>query len=94
MYKTFRKDDVHCSVYEDTICADEYAINTMIQVTLPVLTIHLMNGVICHFQDTMQLFSIMMANLNSILNPIIYAFWYPDFRKTLKMQLQHLLNVF
>ena len=41
MYKTFRKDDVHCSVYEDTICADEYAINTMIQVTLPVLTIHL-----------------------------------------------------
>ena len=41
MYKIFRKDDVHCSVFEDTTCADEYAINTMIQVTLPVLTIHL-----------------------------------------------------
>ena len=42
--------------------------------------------------DTMQLFSIIMANLNSILNPIIYAFWYPDFRKTLTLQIRHLFK--
>ena len=41
-------------------------------------------------QDFLQMFSIMVANINSILNPIIYAFWYPDFRKTLKLQLRHL----
>lgn len=41
MYKTFQKDDAHCSIHEDTRCADEYAFNTVIQVTLSVLTIHL-----------------------------------------------------
>ena len=41
-------------------------------------------------QDFLQMFSIMVANTNSILNPIIYAFWYPDFRKTLKLQLRHI----
>ena len=46
-------------------------------------------------QDFLQMFSIMLANCNSILNPIIYAFWYPDFRKTLKLQLNRVfLNPF
>ena len=66
-----------------------YAVHAYHQVCTAEL--HNVMDFICFFQDTRQLFSIMTANLNSILNPIIYAFWYPDFRKTLRLQLHHLL---
>ena len=41
-------------------------------------------------QDFLQMWNVMVANINYILNPIIYAFWYPDFRKMLKLQLRQI----
>ena len=64
------------------VCSDTFKEN-------PLMGEDILYAVHAVHQDRLQMFSIMIANLNPILNPIIYAFWYPEFRKTLILQVHH-----
>ena len=35
-----------------------------------------------YLQDNLQLLALLIGATNSLINPVIYGFWYPDFRRT------------
>jgi len=40
-------------------------------------------------QDNLQLLALLIGATNSLINPVIYGFWYPDFRRTAIKTMYH-----
>merc|ERR1711892_1206625 len=40
-------------------------------------------------QDSLQLLALLIGATNSLINPVIYGFWYPDFRRTAIKTMYH-----
>lgn len=45
-------------------------------------------------QDNLQLLALMIGATNSLINPVIYGFWYPDFRRTAIKTMYHCTKKF
>jgi len=45
-------------------------------------------------QDNLQLVALMVGATNSLINPVIYGFWYPDFRRTAIKTMYHCTKKF